>query len=98
MRTCKIIDRYHPKILYFDWCIHYSSCKPYLKKRFENKFTVECQILEWQIGKERLEISVSKADDWLYFTVYDDGKGMDEIQLKSLRQQCEKKDRETVSG
>lgn len=86
------------------------------KYRFEDKFTVECQIeegakkccmpgfllqplvensiihgLEGQIGKGRLEISVSKADDWLYFTVHDDGKGMDEIQLKSLRQQCEEK-------
>ncbi len=32
VRTCEIIDRYHPKILYFDWWIQHSSCKPYLKK------------------------------------------------------------------
>lgn len=32
VRTCEIIDRYHPKVLYFDWWIQHSSCKPYLKK------------------------------------------------------------------
>lgn len=31
-RTCEIIDRYHPRILYFDWWIQHSSVKPYLKK------------------------------------------------------------------
>jgi alpha-L-fucosidase len=32
VRTCEIIDRYHPKILYFDWWIQHNACKPYLKK------------------------------------------------------------------
>lgn len=32
VRTCEIIDRYHPKILYFDWWIQHSSFKPYLRK------------------------------------------------------------------
>lgn len=32
VRTCEIIDRYQPKILYFDWWIHNHSFKPYLKK------------------------------------------------------------------
>jgi alpha-L-fucosidase len=32
VRTCEIIDRYHPQILYFDWWIQHSSAKPYLKK------------------------------------------------------------------
>ena len=32
VRTCEIIDRYHPRILYFDWWIQHSSAKPYLKK------------------------------------------------------------------
>lgn len=32
VRTCEIIDNYRPKILYFDWWIQHSSCKPYLKK------------------------------------------------------------------
>lgn len=32
VRTCEIIDRYRPKILYFDWWIQHSACKPWLKK------------------------------------------------------------------
>jgi len=32
VRTCEIIDRYRPCILYFDWWIQHSACKPYLKK------------------------------------------------------------------
>ena len=32
VRTCEIIDRYQPRILYFDWWIQHSACKPYLKK------------------------------------------------------------------
>lgn len=32
VRTCEIIDRYRPKVLYFDWWIQHSACKPYLKK------------------------------------------------------------------
>ncbi|MBR2058446.1 MAG: alpha-L-fucosidase [Fibrobacter sp.] len=32
VRTCEIIDRYNPKILYFDWWIHHNAVKPYLKK------------------------------------------------------------------
>lgn len=31
-RTCEIIDRYQPKILYFDWWIQHEAYKPYLKK------------------------------------------------------------------
>ena len=32
VRTCEIVDRYHPKIVYFDWWIQHSSVKPYLMK------------------------------------------------------------------
>ena len=32
MRCCEIVDRYHPRILYFDWWIEHSSVKPYLKR------------------------------------------------------------------
>lgn len=32
IRTCELIDRYKIKELYFDWWIHHSSAKPYLKK------------------------------------------------------------------
>lgn len=32
VRTCEIIDKYRPGILYFDWWIHNHAFKPYLKK------------------------------------------------------------------
>jgi len=32
LRTCEIIDRYQPEILYFDWWIQHAAFKPYLKK------------------------------------------------------------------
>ena len=32
VRTCELIDRYQPGVLYFDWWIHNHSFKPYLKK------------------------------------------------------------------
>ncbi len=32
VRTCEIIDRYQPRVLYFDWWIQHSAVKPYLKK------------------------------------------------------------------
>ena len=32
LRCCEIVDRYHPRILYFDWWIHLAAVKPYLKK------------------------------------------------------------------
>ena len=32
VRTCEIIDKYKPNILYFDWWIHRTELKPYLRK------------------------------------------------------------------
>ncbi|MFV0466151.1 MAG: alpha-L-fucosidase [Lachnospiraceae bacterium] len=32
VRTCEIVDKYRPKMLYFDWWIQVSAFKPYLKK------------------------------------------------------------------
>ena len=32
VRTCEIVDRYQPRVLYFDWWIQHSAVKPYLKK------------------------------------------------------------------
>lgn len=32
VRTCELIDRYRPKVLYFDWWIQRAACKPYLRK------------------------------------------------------------------
>ncbi|HZJ82198.1 MAG TPA: alpha-L-fucosidase [Clostridia bacterium] len=32
LRTCEIVDRYRPRVIYFDWWIHHNSVKSYLKK------------------------------------------------------------------
>jgi len=32
VRTCEIVDRYRPKLIYFDWWIQHSSVKPFLKR------------------------------------------------------------------
>jgi alpha-L-fucosidase len=32
VRTCEIVDKYRPRIVYFDWWIQHHSMKPYLKK------------------------------------------------------------------
>lgn len=32
LRTCEIVDRYRPELVYFDWWIQHSSVKPYLRK------------------------------------------------------------------
>ena len=32
LRCCEIVDRYHPRILYFDWWIQHSAVKPYLQR------------------------------------------------------------------
>lgn len=32
VRTCELVDKYRPKLVYFDWWIHNHSFKPYLKK------------------------------------------------------------------
>ncbi len=32
VRCCEIVDRFQPRIVYFDWWIQHSSVKPYLRK------------------------------------------------------------------
>ena len=32
LRCCEIVDRFHPRILYFDWWIQHSALRPYLKR------------------------------------------------------------------
>ena len=32
VRTCELIDKYQPRIIYFDWWIQEEAAKPYLKK------------------------------------------------------------------
>ena len=31
-RCCELVDRYRPRLIYFDWWIQHSAVKPYLKK------------------------------------------------------------------
>ena len=30
LRSCELVDRFHPKVVYFDWWIHQKAFKPYL--------------------------------------------------------------------
>ena len=32
LRCCEIVDRYHPRILYFDWWVQHEAVKPYMKR------------------------------------------------------------------
>ena len=32
LRCCEIVDRYRPRLFYFDWWIQHSAAKPYLRK------------------------------------------------------------------
>ena len=32
LRTCELIENYHPRLLYFDWWIQHNAFKPYLKR------------------------------------------------------------------
>jgi alpha-L-fucosidase len=32
LRTCELVEKYQPKVVYFDWWIHHQAFKPYLKK------------------------------------------------------------------
>lgn len=32
LRCCEIVDRYHPRILYFDWWVQHESVKPYMQR------------------------------------------------------------------
>ena len=32
LRSCELVDRFHPWVVYFDWWIHHSVLRPYVKK------------------------------------------------------------------
>ena len=32
LRACELVDRFHPPVIYFDWWIHHSAMKPFIKK------------------------------------------------------------------
>ncbi|MGL6175294.1 MAG: alpha-L-fucosidase [Cellulosilyticaceae bacterium] len=44
-RTCEIVDKYKPKIMWFDWWIHNIAFKPYLKKFAAYYYN---RALEWE--------------------------------------------------
>ena len=65
VRTCEIIDRYQPKVLYFDWWIQHSACKPYLKKLAAYYYN---RAAEWGI-----EVAINyKHDAFLFGTAVPD--------------------------
>ena len=47
VRTCELIDRYQPRILYFDWWIQRVELKPYLKKLIAYYYN---RAAEWGTG------------------------------------------------
>ncbi len=47
VRCCEIVDRFKPRIVYFDWWIQHSAVKPYLRK-FAAYYYNRCE--EWGTG------------------------------------------------
>lgn len=49
-RCCEIVDKYRPKIMYFDWWIEHSAVKPYLKKFAAYYYnTVEDSVINYKL-------------------------------------------------
>ena len=59
VRTCEIIDKYRPRLLYFDWWIHHSCLKPYLKKLAAYYYN---RAAEWGI-----EVAITYKHDAFFF-------------------------------
>ncbi len=77
VRTCEIVDKYQPKVVWFDWWIQTVSFKPYLKKFAAYYYN---RALEW--GHE---VAINyKNDAYAYSTaVFDIERG----QLSAIRPQ-----------
>ncbi len=60
-RTCEIVDKYRPKIMYFDWWIQIKPMKPYLKKFAAYYYN---RALEW--GEE---VTINYKNDAFSHTV-----------------------------
>jgi len=75
VRTCEIIDKYQPSILWFDWSIQNKAFKPYLKKLAAYYYN---RSIEW--GKQ---VAINyKFDTFAYGTaIYDVERG----QLADIR-------------
>ena len=65
VRTCELIDRYRPRMIYFDWWIQHHSVKPYLKKFAAYYYN---RAAEWGI-----EVAINyKHDAFLFGTAVPD--------------------------
>ena len=65
VRTCEMIDRFRPKVLYFDWWIQHSACKPWLKKLAAYYYN---RAAEWGV-----EVAINyKHDAFLFGTAVPD--------------------------
>ncbi len=65
VRTCEIIDRYRPVVLYFDWWIQHSACRPYLQKLAAYYYN---RAVEWKV-----EVAINyKHDAFLFGTAVPD--------------------------
>lgn len=62
VRCCEIVDKYKPKIVYFDWWIQHSAVKPYLKKFAAYYYN---RAMEW--GEEGVVINY-KHDAFMFGT------------------------------
>lgn len=47
LRCCELVDKFRPKVFYFDWWIHHSALRPYLKKFAAYYYN---RADEWQCG------------------------------------------------
>ncbi len=76
-RTCEIVDKYQPKVIWFDWWIQNKAFKPYLKKFAAYYYN---RSLEWGVG-----VAINyKFDAYGYKTaVFDIERG----QLSDIRPQ-----------
>ena len=65
VRTCELIDRYQPRILYFDWWIQHNAAKSYLKKLAAYYYN---RAAEWGV-----EVAINyKHDAFLFGTAVPD--------------------------
>lgn len=82
VRTCELIDRYQPQVLYFDWWIHHQSLKPYLRKLAAYYYNRAAQ---W--GKE--VVICYKHDAFLFGTALPDVERGQFAEMKSYAWQTD---------
>ncbi len=60
VRTCELVDKYQPKIVYFDWWIQIACMKPYLKKFMAYYYN---RAKEWGV-----EVTINYKNDACMYT------------------------------